>query len=169
MQKPNNKAVHKDFYKVLKVLESTKRIQKNIMLVGPTGSGKTVLCDNIAEALKLKFYPMSVGLQTTKSDLLGYMNANGIYVSTPIREAFENGGVLLLDEFDSTNANTVTILNSMLANSICSFPDKIVSKNDNFICMIACNTYGRGGSIEYIGRNRLDTATLDRFVTIYRL
>lgn len=167
MQKPNNKAVHKDFYKVLKVLESTKRIQKNIMLVGPTGSGKTVLCDNIAEALKLKFYPMSVGLQTTKSDLLGYMNANGIYVSTPIREAFENGGVLLLDEFDSTNANTVTILNSMLANSICSFPDKIVSKNDNFICMIACNTYGRGDSIEYIGRNRLDTATLDRFVTIY--
>ena len=167
VQKPDNKTVHKDFYKVLKVLESTKRIQKNIMLVGPTGSGKTVLCDNIAEALKLKFYPMSVGLQTTKSDLLGYMNANGVYVSTPVREAFENGGVLLLDEFDSTNANTVTILNSMLANGICSFPDKIVSKNDNFICMVACNTYGRGGSIEYIGRNRLDTATLDRFVTIY--
>lgn len=167
VQKPDNKTVHKDFYKVLKVLESTKRIQKNIMLVGPTGSGKTVLCDNIAEALKLKFYPMSVGLQTTKSDLLGYMNANGIYVSTPVREAFENGGVLLLDEFDSTNANTVTILNSMLANGICSFPDKIVSKNDNFICMVACNTYGRGGSIEYIGRNRLDTATLDRFVTMH--
>ena len=167
VQKPDNKTVHKDFYKVLKVLESTKRIQKNIMLVGPTGSGKTVLCDNIAEALKLKFYPMSVGLQTTKSDLLGYMNANGVYVSTPVREAFENGGVLLLDEFDSTNANTVTILNSMLANGICSFPDKIVSKNDNFICMVACNTYGRGGSIEYIGRNRLDTATLDRFVTMH--
>lgn len=88
VQKPDNKTVHKDFYKVLKVLESTKRIQKNIMLVGPTGSGKTVLCDNIAEALKLKFYPMSVGLQTTKSDLLGYMNANGVYVSTPVREAF---------------------------------------------------------------------------------
>lgn len=167
VQKPDNKTVHKDFYKVLKVLESTKRIQKNIMLVGPTGSGKTVLCDNIAEALKLKFYPMSVGLQTTKSDLLGYMNANGVYVSTPVREAFENGGVLLLDEFDSTNANTVTILSSMLANGICSFPDKIVSKNDNFICMVACNTYGRGGSVEYIGRNRLDTATLDRFVTMY--
>lgn len=166
VQKPDNKTVHKDFYKVLKVLESTKRIQKNIMLVGPTGSGKTVLCDNIAEALKLKFYPMSVGLQTTKSDLLGYMNANGVYVSTPVREAFEKGGVLLLDEFDSTNANTVTILNSMLANGICSFPDKIVKKNDNFICMVACNTYGRGGSIEYIGRNRLDTATLDRFIAI---
>lgn len=55
----------------------------------------------------------------------------------------------------------------MLANGICSFPDKIVSKNDNFICMVACNTYGRGGSIEYIGRNRLDTATLDRFITMH--
>lgn len=166
IKSPKNKLVHKQFATILKVLESNKRIEKNIMLVGDCGSGKSSLCSDIADALKLQFYPMSVGLQTTKSDLIGFINAKGDYVTTPVREAFENGGILLLDEFDATHAGVVTILNSMLANNICSFPDKIVNKHKDFICIVACNTYGKGGSIEYVGRNRLDSATLDRFITI---
>lgn len=163
---PKNKLIHQSFTTVMEVLNSAKRINKNIMLVGSAGSGKSSLCADIAEALKLDFYPMSVGLQTTKSDLLGFINAKGDYVTTPVRQAFENGGVLLLDEFDATHAGTVTILNSMLANDICSFPDKIVKKHPKFICFVACNTYGTGASLEYIGRNRLDSATLDRFVVV---
>ena len=166
IEAPKNKLVHQSFTTVMEVLNSAKRINKNIMLVGSAGSGKSSLCADIAEALKLDFYPMSVGLQTTKSDLLGFINAKGDYVTTPVRQAFENGGVLLLDEFDATHAGTVTILNSMLANDICSFPDKIVKKHPKFICFVACNTYGTGASLEYIGRNRLDSATLDRFVVI---
>ena len=161
-----DKLVHSAFETVLQVLQSAKRINKNIMLVGQAGAGKNVLCQDVAEALELDYYPMSVGIQTTKSDLLGFINARGEYVTTPVRQAFENGGVLLLDEFDATHAGVVTILNSLLANDRCSFPDKIVEKNENFICIVACNTYGRGGSIDYIGRNKLDSATLDRFVVI---
>lgn len=166
IEKPTNKIVHSAFEKVIKILSAQKRIDKNIMLVGECASGKSSLCKDIAEYLKLPFYPMSVGLQTTKSDLLGFINAHGEYITTPVRQAFENGGVLLLDEFDATHAGVVTILNSMLANGVCSFPDKIVKKHENFICLVACNTYGKGGSLEYIGRNRLDMATLDRFITV---
>ena len=161
-----DRLVHSAFETVMKVLESAKRINKNVMLVGGAGSGKSSLCKDVADALELDFYPMSVGIQTTKSDLLGFINAKGDYVTSPIRQAFENGGVLLLDEFDATHAGVVTILNSLLANDVCSFPDKIVHKNEKFICIVACNTYGRGGSIEYIGRNKLDSATLDRFVVV---
>lgn len=166
LEKPKNKMVHKSFDTIIKVLQSSKRINKNIMLVGEAGSGKSTLCEDVAKVLGLQFYPMSVGLQTTKSDLIGYLNAYGNYVTTPVRQAFENGGVLLLDEFDATNAGVVTILNSMLANDICSFPDKIIKKHKDFVCIVACNTYCKGGSLEYIGRNRLDSATLDRFITI---
>lgn len=166
IEKPTNKIVHSAFEKVIKILSAQKRIDKNIMLVGECASGKSSLCKDVAEYLKLPFYPMSVGLQTTKSDLLGFINAHGEYITTPVRQAFENGGVLLLDEFDATHAGVVTILNSMLANGVCSFPDKIVKKHENFICLVACNTYGKGGSLEYIGRNRLDMATLDRFITV---
>ena len=166
VESPKKQAIHSAFPKILNIIKSQKRNPKNIMLVGEAGSGKTHLCSMIAESLGLKFYPMSVGLQTTKSDLLGFVNAQGNYVTSPIREAFEKGGVLLLDEFDSAHAGVVTIINSLLANGHCSFPDKIVTKHDHFICLVACNTYGHGANIDYVGRNRLDGATLDRFVVV---
>ena len=166
IQEPKNEVVHQAFGKILKVLQSAKRKDKHIMLVGGAGGGKTHLAGQIAKALGIPFYPMSVGLQTTKSDLLGFVNATGGYVTSPVREAYEKGGLLLLDEFDATHAGVVTILNSLLANGHATFPDKIIEKNEKFVCMCACNTYGRGGNIDYVGRNRLDGATLDRFIII---
>lgn len=166
VETPKNELVHKSFTTITKILSSTKRKEKNIMLVGGAGGGKTHLVGSVAKALKLPFYPMSVGLQTTKSDLLGFINANGIYMPSPIRLAYENGGVLLLDEFDAAHAGVITILNSLLANGHCSFPDKIVEKHKDFVCLCACNTYGKGGTIDYVGRNRLDAATLDRFIIV---
>ena len=166
VETPKNELVHKSFTTITKILSSTKRKEKNIMLVGGAGGGKTHLVSSVAKALKLPFYPMSVGLQTTKSDLLGFINANGIYMPSPIRLAYENGGVLLLDEFDAAHAGVITILNSLLANGHCSFPDKIVEKHKDFVCLCACNTYGKGGTIDYVGRNRLDAATLDRFIIV---
>lgn len=166
VEAPDKKVVHKAFHHIIKILSSQKRKEKNIMIVGAAGGGKTYLVSCVADALKLPFYPMSVGLQTTKSDLLGFVNAQGGYVTSPIREAYEKGGVLLLDEFDAAHAGVVTILNSLLANGHCSFPDKIVEKHKDFICLCACNTYGRGGNTDYVGRNRLDAATLDRFIIV---
>lgn len=166
VEQPQNEVTHKAFDKILKILQSAKRKDKHIMLVGGAGGGKTHLAGQIAKALGIQFYPMSVGLQTTKSDLLGFINATGGYITSPVREAYEKGGLLLLDEFDSTHAGVVTILNSLLANGHATFPDKIIEKNEKFVCMCACNTYGRGGNIDYIGRNKLDGATLDRFIIV---
>lgn len=136
------------------------------MLVGPAGGGKTTCCEKVAEILNLKFYPMSVGPQTTKSDLLGFIDAAGNYHTTPLREAFENGGLLLLDEVDAANAGVLTIINSLLANGYCSFPDGVKKRHDDFRCICACNTYGRGADRQYVGRNQLDAATLDRFAVV---
>jgi hypothetical protein len=166
LEKPKSKLVHKAFDTIIKILSSTKRKEKNIMLVGGAGGGKTYLVGSVAQALKLPFYPMSVGLQTTKSDLLGFINAQGGYMTSIVRQAYEHGGVLLLDEFDSAHAGVVTILNSLLANGHCSFPDGVITKHKDFVCLCACNTYGRGASIDYVGRNRLDGATLDRFIVV---
>ena len=136
------------------------------MLVGPAGGGKTTCCEKVAEILNLKFYPMSVGPQTTKSDLLGFIDAAGNYHTTPLRDAFEHGGLLLLDEVDAANAGVLTIINALLANGYCSFPDGVIQRNENFRCICACNTYGRGADRQYVGRNQLDAATLDRFAVV---
>lgn len=166
VESPKKELTHSCFDTVVKVLASARRKEKNIMLVGGAGGGKTHLVSQIAESLKLPFYPLSVGLQTTKSDLLGFINATGQYMPSCVRLAYENGGVLLLDEFDSAHAGVVTILNGLLANGHCSFPDKVVNKHKDFVCLVACNTYGTGANLDYIGRNRLDGATLDRFVVV---
>src|SRR5690606_10479105 len=52
-----------------------------------------------------------------------------------------------------------------IANGFCTFPDgKTVESSPDFRFIAAMNTYGNGATTEYVGRNRLDAATLDRFV-----
>lgn len=138
----------------------------NVNMVGTAGSGKTYMAEQVAEALELPFYAISVGLQTSKSDLIGYMDANGNYVRTLLREAFEHGGVFLIDEIDAGNPNVLTVLNAMTSNSIAAFPDGMVKKHENFIVLAAANTYGRGNDRQYVGRNPIDGATLDRFAFV---
>ena len=83
------------------------------------------------------------------------------------REKYENGGVFLLDEFDAGNPNVLAALNQATANGHCPFPDKMIEKHKDFIIVMAGNTFGGGGTIDYVGRNKIDAATLDRFAFIY--
>ncbi|MDP2160434.1 MAG: AAA family ATPase [Flavobacterium sp.] len=167
---PENDYSHKHYLypKLLKIckLNMEEDAKMNINLVGPAGSGKSTACHQIANSLNLQFYFISVGQQTTKSDLLGYMDANGKYVTTPLRQAYESGGIFLLDEIDAGNANVITVLNAMLANGLAYFPDGQIERHKDFICFSAANTYGRGADRLFVGRNQLDAASLDRFIVI---
>lgn len=153
---------HKAFPNILKLAS----IRYDVFLVGAAGSGKTFACEAVAKALELPFYFIPVGRQTSKTDLLGYKDANGNYIPTLLREAYENGGVFLMDEIDAGNPNVLTIINAMLSNSVASFPDKMVKRHPDFVFIAAGNTYGHGGDIQYVGRNQIDAATLDRFTLI---
>lgn len=137
-----------------------------ILLVGVAGTGKTHASEQVAEALGLNYYTMSVGAQTSKSDIIGFMNANGGYVKTHFRTAFEEGGVFLMDEIDAGNANVLIQVNAALSNGSCAFPDAMVKKHKDFVFISSANTYGTGMNRQYVGRNQLDAATLDRFTII---
>lgn len=154
--------VHFKFPVVLSAI--TARIP--VALVGPAGSGKTTTVEKAAESLKLPFFSKSVSLQTGIHEFFGYQDANGKYVPTLFREAYENGGVFLLDEFDAGNPNVLAALNQATANNSCAFADKMVKKHKDFICVMAGNTYGHGATRDYVGRNQIDAATLDRFAFI---
>jgi hypothetical protein len=90
------------------------------------------------------------------------MDATGTYRPTAFRKAFEGGGLFLMDEIDAGNANVLTCLNAAIGNRVCSFPDKMVECSEDFFFMGAGNTYGTGANRQYVGRNPLDGATLDR-------
>ncbi len=137
-----------------------------VMLVGPAGGGKTTACEHVAEALGLPFY--SDGALTGEHKLTGYEDGPGRYHSTAFRQAFEHGGVYLMDEADRSDASVPITLNSAIANKFMTFPDKVepVRAHPDFVPMIAANTYGRGADRIYVGANQLDGSTTDRFVTL---
>ena len=136
-------------------------------LVGPAGSGKSTILSQIAQSMDLPFYPMSVNSLTSDYNIIGYNDANGKYIPTIFRQAYEHGGLFTFEEIDAGNPNVLTVINNAMSQDKYSFPDKIVDKHPKFILAASGNTYGTGANIKYIGRNPLDAATLDRFVMVY--
>jgi cobaltochelatase CobS len=150
----------------LETLLQVMSTKQPALIVGPAGTGKTHAAWQASQAFDLPFYSISVGAQTSKTDLVGYLSPMGRYMTTAFRDAYENGGVFLMDEMDAGNPNVLIIVNQALAASMAPFPDGMVKKHDDFIFIATANTFGLGANRQYVGRNQLDAATLDRFVTI---
>lgn len=134
-----------------------------VLLTGEKGSGKTTVAMHVAKELKLKFFSMSMTRQTTLSHLLGFMSVNGTYVGSQLRQVAENGGCYLLDELDAGDANVLLCLNT-IENGYIAFPDGIIELHKDFRLMSTSNPQDQHD--HYVGRNKLDAATLDRFDTI---
>jgi cobaltochelatase CobS len=135
-------------------------------LVGSAGTGKSTIGKQVADSLNVPFASKSVSGQTPESSLVGYMAGGGNYVGTEFRRIFEFGGVFLLDEVDNGNPNVLNVLNSALANDSMAFADGMVQRHPNFVAIATANTYGNGATAEYVGRNPIDKAFLNRFATI---
>ena len=131
-------------------------------LVGPAGTGKTHLCVQVAEALDKQLD--ICGAMLTKHEVIGYCDANGNYVRTAMRDAFEHGHIINWDEVDASSPAALVAVNAMLANDRYTFPDGTIERHPDFVVIACGNTYGTGADREYVGRMQLDAATLDRFV-----
>jgi len=138
----------------------------NTYLVGMAGTGKTTAAHNIAKGLSMGFEAVSFGPMTTKADLFGYRDANGIYHDTALVRTATKGGVFLGDEMDAGNPGVTTGINMVLANGHLAIPTGMVKKHKDFVFIGCGNTIGTGANRQYVGRNQQDAATLDRFFYI---
>lgn len=138
----------------------------HVLLVGPAGTGKSMMAQQAAEAFGQEFHALSLGPTTPMSKIFGYYDAHGTYHGTPFRSAFEQGGLMLLDELDSGHPGLLAELNQALSIRSCAFADGMVAAHPEFRLIATANTYGTGGDRQYVGRQALDAATLDRFVVI---
>jgi len=157
---------HKQFPLLLQALQArtSDGHRINVWITGPAGSGKTTAAFNAAKALGLEY--AFTGAIDTPYPLLGFVDAQGKVVRTPFREVYEKGGVFLFDEYDGSHPSATLPFNAALANGHCAFPDVIVQRHKDFVAIAAANTWGLGGTGDYVGRNRLDAASLDRFVSL---
>lgn len=161
------KTLPRNFKKILALASA----RVNIMLVGPAGCGKTHLSGLLAEVLSLEFYSISCSLGMSESQLAGWLVPTGAggkfeYRRSNFIRAYEEGGVFLMDEIDASDPNTLTFINSAIANdsfSVPNRPNKRAKRHKDFVFIACANTFGNGANRMYVGRNQMDMATLDRF------
>jgi MoxR-like ATPase len=168
MQLPKGEALHAAFTPTMQAIAAGE----SPLLKGPAGTGKSMLARQIATALDLPFMHMSLSGGTGEHHFVGTRlpNKRGEFehVGTPFLDAFENGGVMLLDEMDACDENVLLCINNGLANGELPVPGRdakpYATKHKDFRLIAAANTWGSGPNAMYAGRNQLDAATLDRFM-----
>ena len=141
------------------------QLDEPIMLIGPAGSGKNVAVSQVADSLGLKMYYTNNASNEFK--LTGFIDAGGTYRDTEFYKAFKNGGLFFLDEIDNSDPSALIVINSALANGYMAFQHETVDRHPDFRIIAAANTWGKGADLQYVGRNALDAATLDRFDNIF--
>lgn len=155
---------HKKFTDLVKKVH----LEKQALLVGPAGTGKSTLAKQVAESLGLPFASISCTAGMSEAHLTGRMAIDGSYIRSEFVKFYEEGGVFLLDEVDAADNNTMLIINSALANGFMSVSNRvdnqIAKRHSEFICIAAANTTGDGATSQYAGRNQIDGAFMDRFV-----
>lgn len=167
-KKLKNGIFHKQFDKLTKLVAAGQ----HCYLPGPPGTGKSHAAEQVASVLDWRFASISLGPTTPESRLWGGMDAHGKFFEPPFvtlaRHAQDNpdsGSVFCLDELDNGHAGVIATLNSAMANGWFTAPNgDVIAMGKNMVLVGAANTFGTGPTAEFAGRNKLDAATLDRFV-----
>lgn len=142
-------------------------------LVGPAGTGKSTLAmDACAKMFGVPkddwkfcehFAQISFSPDTTSGEMIGRSDINGMFHKSEVVRVFADGGLILFDEIDNADASMLVKLNTAIANGQFATPDGIVRRHKDTVIVCTANTYGTGPDAMYVGRSRLDAATLDRF------
>lgn len=170
--KLNGESTHAQFETLAKVVSTRVDGRRlHAWLVGPSGSGKSFLQSQVAKSIGLSYY--STGAIQSKYDLIGFIppQYNGKAeecpsLMTPFRRAFQFGGLFGWDDVDGSDPRAFVAFNEALSNGRFAFPDAMVAQHADFVAVASANTWGNGATADYVGRNKIDAATLTRFVRI---
>lgn len=142
---------------------------KNLLLKGPTGSGKTKLSDTLSSMLSQPMHSINCSVDLDAEALLGYKtiaekDGKSVieFIEGPVIQAMKNGHLLYIDEINMAKPETLPILNGVLdyRRSITNpFTGEVIKAEPSFGVIAAINE-------GYVGTVPMNEALKNRFVVV---
>lgn len=143
---------------------------KNVLLKGPTGSGKTKLAEHVSAVFNQPLHSVNCSTDLDAEALLGFKTLTHdeqgrsqiVFIPGPIMKAMTKGHLLYIDEINMAKPETLPLINGVLDHrrSITNpFTGEVVTAHPSFRVVAAINE-------GYIGTVPLNEALKNRFVTI---
>ncbi|WP_243385100.1 ATP-binding protein [Bacillus kexueae] len=142
---------------------------KNVLLKGPTGSGKTKLAETLSATYSQPMHSINCSVDLDAEALLGYKTIDYVdekqvisFVEGPVIKAMKQGHLLYIDEINMAKPETLPILNGVLdyRKTITNpFTGEVIRAKEGFGVIAAINE-------GYVGTVPLNEALKNRFVII---
>mgnify|MGYP005751319419 CR=1 FL=1 len=142
---------------------------KNVLLKGPTGSGKTKLAETLSSIYHQPMHSINCSVDLDAESLLGYKTIQHVdgkatieFIPGPVIEAMKKGHLLYIDEINMAKPETLPILNGVLdyRKTITNpFTGEVVKAKEGFGVIAAINE-------GYVGTVPLNEALKNRFIVL---
>lgn len=146
------------------ILDYAHKCRRNVLLLGPTGSGKTTLPIAWSAARQRRCYSVSGNQSVEPSQLFGKFVPDGVggfvWIDGPVTEIVRNGGTLILDEVNFISPKIATVLFSLLDTrreiTLLDHHGEVIRGSDDLLIVAT-------GNPGYRGTNILNEAFVNRF------
>jgi len=153
------------------------RDNEKILLVGPTGCGKSTLVEQLAARLNWPVVRVAASGGLTESDLLGewtVREGQTVFNYGFLPRAMRMGAVCLIDEIDGMEPSVAFAIHQLMEDQgklvLLQNGGEVIEPHDNFRLVTTSNTIGQGDeSGLYTGTRVLNAAFLDRFAAVFRM
>ena len=145
-------------------------LNKNILLKGPTGSGKTKLAETLSDEVRRPMHQVNCSVDLDTESLLGFKtiqtNEEGqqeiVFIDGPVIKSMKQGHILYIDEINMAKPETLPILNGVLdyRRQITNpYTGEVIKAAPGFNVIAAINE-------GYVGTLPMNEALKNRFIVI---